>query len=518
MESITRQEIKELQYHWEDNDISPTPTEDEKISVSAATRRIAHTYERFRNILEPEEEDILRRNAIYRILDRRLEQDRAPGVIATALLQELVRAHYIQPPSKQYVKQVAGDIRKARAVIASLTRPHDDWFLHLVAVSIDRKFHSHQKQIALAQLMYQDTYKRAAWSDDMVDEKDRPTQLYNAAYRVLFSVDDHELAYAYFLKRFPAWQDSNASDSQLYEISQNIPSFYEKNQAIIHHPAQYRLQRLIKPAAVPYRIVWDILKKKDESVFADLDSLKKATSEALDKRMRSVRSRMSRRAWHSILFLFATKLFLTLIIELPYELFVLSKVHWLALGTNIAFHPLLLFFTSTWTRLPGQRNAEKVSEHVEKVVTGEGELPTIILSYPRRYGAITWSVFAMTYALLFLFIFWGLFIILDRLEFSLVAMFLFVIFLGLVSFLSYRIRRSVDEVRILPGREGALSTIISFIALPILEFGRWLAQNIQQLNVVLFIMDRILEAPFKLLIDVIEDWFSFVKERKEEIL
>ncbi len=97
-------------------------------------------------------------------------------------------------------------------------------------------------------------------------------------------------------------------------------------------------------------------------------------------------------------------------------------------------------------------------------------------------------------------------------------MFFFVIFLGLVSFLATRIRRSADDIRVIPRREGALSAVLGFLALPILEFGRWLAQNIRQINILLFFMDRVLEAPFKLLIDIAEEWFDFVRDRREEIV
>ena len=141
-----------------------------------------------------------------------------------------------------------------------------------------------------------------------------------------------------------------------------------------------------------------------------------------------------------------------------------------------------------------------------------------MISAPRRYGTTTWSAFAIFYALLFIVIFWGLFTLLDRLEFSLLAMFFFVIFLGLVSFLATRIRRSADELRIIYKGETIFSAMTSFFALPILEFGRWLAQNIRQLNVVLFLMDRVLEAPFKILIDITEEWFDFIHDRREEIV
>ena len=204
--------------------------------------------------------------------------------------------------------------------------------------------------------------------------------------------------------------------------------------------------------------------------------------------------------------------------ERPYERFVLGMVHPLALLTNIAFHPLLLFTLATAVRLPGQANADRMVEYLKRLVTGDGDLPTIAISQPRRYGSATWSAFAIMYAILFMFIFWALFTVLDQLNFSLLAMFFFVVFLGLVSFLATRIRRSVDDLRVIPKREGAISAITSFLALPVLEFGRWLAQNIRQLNFVLFIMDRILEAPFKLLIDVTEEWFDFVRDRREEIV
>jgi len=139
-----------------------------------------------------------------------------------------------------------------------------------------------------------------------------------------------------------------------------------------------------------------------------------ATHDAFTHRVRITRSRMSRRAWHSILFLFMTKTLLAFFIEVPYEKFVLDNVHYLALATNIAFHPLLLFFLATTVRLPGQKNSDRVVEQLGKIVHGEGELPTVVINAPRRYGATTWSVFAIVYAALFMLIFWGLFSFLPR--------------------------------------------------------------------------------------------------------
>jgi len=503
------------------NYFQATPTAappDSVIEVSSATKRIAFAYERFRNTLEPDEEEILRRKAIHRILERRLFEDRPPVTVATTLLQEMIRGNYIKPCSKSLAEKVASKLKKTKQIYAALPSNQAGWFMQLAAVAIDHELFPPNRQEALVHLMYHDSFQRIAWTDNFVIKEDRPTQLYLSCHRALFAADNNELAYHYFIHHFPAWQNKELSGSEVSQIAKDIPQFHTFIDSALNHPARDRLTRLLRPVAVPYLALRDMINDKGITAFDSEEIFDQAAQEAITGRTRKTRDRMSRRAWHSILFLFLTKTLLALFIEIPYEKYLLGQVHYLALASNIAFHPLLLFILATTVRLPGQRNAERVVEQMKTIITGEGELPTILISAPRRYGTATWSAFAIFYAILFIAIFWGLFSILDRLEFSLLAMFFFVVFLGLVSFLATRIRRSAEDLRLVPKGETAFSAITSFFALPVLEFGRWLAQNIRQLNVLLFLMDRVLEAPFKILIDITEEWFDFIRDRREEIV
>lgn len=494
------------------------PTPDNIIRVSSATKRIAFAYERFRNTLEPDEEEILRRRSIERILERRLFEDRPAGTIATTLLQELIRGSYIKPCSTTLADKVAVKLKNAKQLYAVLGPAEKEWFLKLVAVAIDHEIYPPDRQESLVHLMYHDTFKRVAWTDNFVAEDDRPTQLYLACHRALFAADNRELAYHYFVYHFPAWQKEDLSSDDIAYIAKELPTFHSFIEKALNHPARDRLTRLLRPIAVPYLVLRDMLAEKGDAAFDSEEILDDSAREAFKGRMRNTRSRMSRRAWHSILFLFVTKTLLALLVEIPYERYLLGQVQYLALATNIAFHPLLLFVLATTVRLPGERNVERVVDQLKVIVKGEGELPTVLISAPRSYGAGIWSVFAILYTALFMFSFWRLFLFLDRLEFSLLAMFFFVVFLGLVSFLATRIRRSARDLRVIPEKETVLSAITGFLGLPVLEFGRWLAQNIRQINVLLFLMDRVLEAPFKILIDVTEEWFDFVRDRREEIV
>lgn len=511
-----RSEILDFEKYFEDRPEEVAP--DNLIEVSSATKRIAFAYERFRNTLEPDEEEILRRKSIHRILERRLFEDRPPVTIATTLLQELIRASYIKPCSKTMADKIAVKLKNAKYIYTALSPTHGEWFLELVAVAIDHELYPPDRQEALVHLMYHDTFRRVAWTDNFVEEDDRPTQLYLGCHRALFAADNSELAYHYFVYHFPAWQKESLSSEDVSYITKEVPAFRSFIEGALNHPARDRLTRLLRPVAVPYLALRDMLAERGDAAFDSEETFDEAAHEAFKGRIRKTRSRMSKRAWHGILFLFVTKSLLALLIEVPYEKYLLGDIHYLALATNIAFHPLLLFLMATTVRLPGQRNVEMVVEQMKIIVTGEGELPTVLISSPRRYGAGIWSAFAILYTVLFVLSFWRLFRYLDKLDFSLLAMFFFIMFLGLVSFLATRIRRSADDLRVIPRRETVFSAITSFLSLPVLEFGRWLAQNIRQLNVLLFLMDRVLEAPFKILIDVTEEWFDFIRDRREEIV
>jgi hypothetical protein len=60
--------------------------------------------------------------------------------------------------------------------------------------------------------------------------------------------------------------------------------------------------------------------------------------------------------------------------------------------------------------------------------------------------------------------------------------------------------------------------IVDFFFMPILSLGKVFSEGVSKLNFFTFIFDFIIEAPFKLIIEVIEEWISFVKQKKEEIV
>jgi len=103
------------------------------------------------------------------------------------------------------------------------------------------------------------------------------------------------------------------------------------------------------------------------------------------------------------------------------------------------------------------------------------------------------------------------------LNFNLVSQVIFIFFVSVVTFFSYRIRQVAKELR-LEDKQGILTPIVDFFFMPILSLGKFFSQEIAKLNFFIFIFDFIIEVPFKLLFEVVEEWISFVRKRKEEII
>jgi len=59
--------------------------------------------------------------------------------------------------------------------------------------------------------------------------------------------------------------------------------------------------------------------------------------------------------------------------------------------------------------------------------------------------------------------------------------------------------------------------LVDFLYTPVIAAGQWLSEKFSQINIFIFILDFIIEAPFKIFVEITEDWTRYVKERREDI-
>lgn len=496
--------------------------EGETIVVNELVRKAASVYELIRNTLEYSEAHLLRRNAIRRILRRRLESDMDGERVAEELLHELIWARYLPNKEVPIIRksEVAVVLEKYVPLFTSAERSEDSarmtrWLLDLVSTELEYLLVPPRREEALVSFAYSSLKERievpAVFN---ASAEDQDLQLFIGVHRTLLRSNLATLRYRIFSLFYPSW--SHASDATINEITAHLATVEEAVERQLFHPIGEAMTRVLRPQMVLFKVLHDVV--MEEPVALDHPaSLTGAIEKAARRRYSAFRQRLGRLVIRAVVFLFFTKMVLAFIIELPYEVLVLRQSNYLSLMANVIVHPVVLAVLGLSGTIPEKKNTELLVAGITDIVSGTSS-EEIKLRQKSRWGSGTVGfVFRLLYAITFLVSYGAIIALLVALHFNVVSIVLFLLFLSLVMFLGITIRRSRRELVIVPPKAGVFSAIGDFFTLPIIRAGRWISIRTPRINVFLFFLDYIVEAPFKLVIAVIEGWLAFMKEKKEDL-
>ncbi|MBI4437676.1 hypothetical protein HY631_01860 [Candidatus Uhrbacteria bacterium] len=502
--------------------------EEDVIKVSDTVSVAASVYETVRNTLEYDDEHLLRRNAIRRILKRRLGED--SDDLASKLLQELIWARYLpngRVPTKM-IGKIGAILEKYKTLFATLDPESPEgqavypWLLDVLSVEVEYVLGPPCIDEALASFAYQELKARVDWQTRLVGEEDRELQLYIAIHRNVLKSNRATLRYRTLTLYYPGWRKAEPGDVVVRDVAMNLVKVVDSVERQIDHPAQDAVYRFVRRHTVVFHLLADIARDNPEA-FArslqagDVASIDTAITKAAQARYGVFRSRLVRTVVRAALFLLLTKSILALLVEYPYEFFVLHSTDYLPLTVNILFPPLLLAFVGVTVRIPKKENTAKILDEIHGILgVGDDFALTFKRRRPWARGALYWifnglyvAVLVVTLALMI-----GA---LRALAFNALSIFFFLFFLSLVAYFGLRIRNTKRELMVLETARGFFGTIIDILTLPIVRAGRWVAMRAPRVNIFLFFFDFIIEAPFKAAIGIVESWLGFLREKREEI-
>ncbi|MEK7615054.1 MAG: hypothetical protein AAB431_01560 [Patescibacteria group bacterium] len=505
-------------------------TKDEDvIRVSDTISVAASAYETVRNTLEYDEEHLLRRNAIRRILKRRLGETNAED-LATKLLRELVWAKYLpnKRVSNKKIGSVAVILEKYKRMFGSLeedTKEGQDryqWLLDVLSTEIEYLVAPPCVDESLASYAYQALRQRVEWDTTLVSEEDRDLQLYIAVHRVVLKSNQATLRYRILTLYYPNWRTAQVGDPVVTDVAMHLNKVVESVEGQINHPSADLVYRFVRRHGIVFHLIADIAKDNPQAFSSavtarEQGTLDSALTGAANERYSTFRTRLNRTVIRAAFFLLLTKSILALLVEYPYELFVLHSTDYLPLAVNILFPPLLLALVGLTVRIPKKKNTEKIIEEASMFL-GMGEESKFLFRQKRLWGrGALWAIFNSIYLFVFLLtvglIAWGL----RNAGFNGLSIGFFLFFLSLVAYFGLRIRNTRREYLVVDSSSGMFGVLGDMLFLPIVRTGRWIAMRAPRVNIFLFFFDFIIEAPFKATIDVIESWFAFLREKREEI-
>jgi len=502
-----------------------------KLEVDEIASRLATLYEQIRNTIDYKEDYLLRRFAMERLIRRQLLSGHLDPKIARRMLEELIRGHYL--PNESLPETIVNDVEvileKYSYLLALLAerdypsedkKSYQDWLVSILVCEIDLFLSPEYKNDALIEAAYQFVKDRVKVRGQGLSIREKNIQVYIAIHRDLVISDNAIISFHLFQLYFPDW--TAKSDRRLVQyVADKFPAIFT---GIKQHLA-YRHQAKIKTALRKELAVFKVLKNIifDDNlnlteIIASPEKFKIQVNKSLSSLNNKIRTKITRGSFRAIFYIFLTKMILALMLEYPYDLLVVKHVNYTTLGINILFPPILMFLMALSVRMPGATSQTAIAERAMSYVYGEPENKTLILlRNPRPRGPLFSFILYLIYLVLYGFVFGGIIYYLRKFGFNLLSGGLFIFFVTAVSFFAVRIRQQAKEFNVIHQREGLIAFLLNFFSLPIIKLGALLSSSISRINILIFLFDFVLEAPFKLFVALLENIFGYVKEKREEV-
>lgn len=506
-------------------------SEEDKIAVHQVSSKIAFFYEKVRNTVDYKEEHLLRKNAIERILKRRIMSEKNEYDAAKFLVYELIRARYL--PNKRIPEKRIDDIK---AVIEKYTfllnripdhssGPNEketlfDWIIGIASYEIEEELVPHGREDAIVEFARQVMEKKIKVGEDLkINPQMEKEMIYVAVLKNLIKSDMDMIRYKLFVMKHSDWVFA-PSEEKFSKMALVMPSIIAEIDGIINHPYGENFSRAVKKNLAYFTILQEVAAnhpKEMEYIFSHHYHIEDSIKETCLRKYRSARRKLKRSAVRSITYILITKVILALMIEVPYDKFFVGDINYFALGINIIFPPVLMALAVMNVKVPSRENTNLIVSGIEEMIYDSYKTPPFQIKPAISRNSFFFDIFKILYFLVFALSFGGIIFILSKLGFNVVSMIFFLFFLSVVSYFSIRIRQNARELLVVQEKEGVVGFTTGLFFMPIIQVGQWLSVKLSNINVFVYVLDFIIEAPFKTFVEIFEAWIYYLKEEKDKI-
>jgi hypothetical protein len=534
------------------NDLDKGSEESSKIVVSAMVSKLSFVYEKIRNAVDYDDDHLLRKNAIKRIFKRQIliegiVKDLKSHDLAVHLLTELIQAGYLEnnsvPESKildvsnildKYIKlknycfkkenlifSFYGKKRRNKRRTSKAQKILLNWILSLAAAEIEGDLTRERVRDEIVTDMFDILKSNIALPNNLPYEKDLDIQIYLGIARNYLSFDDDLLNFILFKYYNKNW--SKIKDSEIEEVADKIDVLHLASLNQLNHPLSRQLDKIIKNYSLYFSVLQEVVEENPIKVYDqalnNYKSFINIVKEACKRRYKKIKNKLWRSGIRSIIYIFLTKSIFVFLIEIPAVKWFGEEINPFSLAINVSFPAFLLFIMILFTWAPAKENTKKIIGGIEEIVYNEKRRRNaILLRKPPKRSFFMDFLFNFLYLAGFSFTMYFIIKFLIFVQFNWVNITIFLFFLMFVSFFSFRIKREIKKFIIIEPKENVFTFLFDFMYTPIVAMGKFLSNNASRVNVFVFVLDFIIEAPFKVFVEVFDDWIKYMKERKENLV
>jgi len=523
----------------------PTVSEESKIHVDEIASKVAKFYEKIRKIVDWKEENLLRRNAIERILKRSLFGEFSKlnfifknniNSIAESLVLELIRGGHlpndeisqgkideVQNVLNKYVYLIKNAFSNTTASVFKFKEKVNfyEWILAIASCEIEEVLSAQIKENALIESMTELMTERIKIiPPELITEEEKILQVYIAVHRTLFDLDDPIIAYRILKYKYHYWL--NPSQKQIEEINANIFFIWDYSQKELHHPLAKDFFNLCERTDAIFTLIGDILdsyQKEPEklpAVISDKQNLKVLVTKAYNNRIASLKKRLFKLAVFSSLSVFVANWFTFFVVEVPIAHLFYQGFNLLAASVDFLLPTTVMFLLVSLIKPPPASNLNKVIELTNQFVYTDQGKELFEIKLKKKKKPLTVFIISLIYLSVCLGTFYLIAKVFFLAKIPLSSVILDTIGIALNVFAALIVRNKARELTV-EDKSTFWEFLLDIISLPIAEIGSWIASKWKEYNIVSIFFNVIIETPFISFLDFIENWRQFLKERKADI-
>jgi hypothetical protein len=493
------------------------------INVNRVVSELATWYEKLRTAMDYREKEVARRAAIERILKRRLTFGGDGQKIAAPLIRELLWARYFPESSitEEEVENTAKTIDLYLTFREQLVEKKysniniDEIVYELLSSRIEIMLNKNRDIEIISNFIFHILKDHITIADDRIETRD--IQVFIAVRRTFAKYDRPFLYYHLFEQYFGQFNEHN--------ISRIVSIFKEGHQEItkqLNYKLKDRITSYVKKQMPAFLIFGDTLQRERGSIRGLIEDAKRFQDmvfKTAEARYKEISAKVRRAIIRAFIFILLTKFVFAFTIEATYDNLFLGKIMWSAILINILVPPFLMVIASLFIRTPGRDNTKRIYERILNILSYDRpalDRPLALSLIPVRRHPTLHLIFTFLWWAAFILSFGFVIFILNRLDFSIASIGVFVVFLAMIAFFTYRISQTARSYTV-EVKPGFTAPIVDFFFMPIVRVGRHLAEGLSQLNILIYIFDYLIETPFKEIFGFLEQWFFFLQTKREEL-
>ena len=494
------------------------------INVNRFVSELATWYEKFRNAMDYREEEVVRRAAIERILKRRFIFGGNGEKTAYPLMRELLWARYFPESSisEEDVKKVAHIIDLYLKLREQLLQKQKDikikvdtLIYQLLSSHLEIMLNKNKDIELISNFIFHLLRERVTIQDDTKETRD--IQLFIAVRRAFAKDDIAFLRFHLFEQYF-----GKVSEENIAKIAENFAKGYLELERQIKYPLKERIISYVKKQLPPFLIFAQILRKQRgniRSLIVSTSEFQNSVFGTAEARYKTISSKVRTAIVRSVIFILLTKFIFAFSVEATYDNIFLGHVAWDSLIINIVAPPLLMVLASLFIRTPDRNNTKRIYDKIMNILFVDKpdlDRPLIISLKPDKRHPVLNFIFTLLWWAGFIVSFGLIINVLNRVNFSVASQGIFIFFMAIISFFTYRISQTASSYTI-PAKQNFFAPIMDFFFMPIIKVGRRLTEGLSQINIFIYVFDYLIETPFKEIFGFLEQWFFFLQTKREEM-